>query len=873
MRLFRAVAGCIVLLLGACGGGDSTTSSSASDAVVAVGAEVTLEACPGTSPGLFAVEPSGTLRWSRCDDKGSYQLITVAIADGLAYIVEQSGEAPTLLALDVDGGTEVWRYTFSSLNDGFGYDALYASDRASFAAGGVIVLDVPGDNGSDLVGLDAQSGEERWHVADDGGRVVTLKTDDLVVTGVAFGGELAGDGPTGSVVAYDRQSGEQRWLAADVPYFGGGGGARVAGDTMVLQLWADAAPAGVMGIDLETGEERWRHDDQFWLQSAGDDAVLGVAGDVPMSGVLLALAPDDGTELWRASASSFTAAASTQQDTATNVAEQAAMPPWMNTLTVDTTVVAQVEQVVVGFDARSGDERWRRETPLRILSGGAGNALLHGMQSGLELIRIDDGATVWSASFSADTVAQAAIASDLVVLSLAHIDMEGPVDTASGQTYVDPAKLSVGCTGGTVLTGAFIPPIGPGSPVSDLTVLVSADKSNFCVINSSGVEDMVPFEPGQNVNEPEVTVVQGTLTNYLVVAVPAKWGQNPQVSVAGGQPLSSAVTRDGTVMLIVDYAPLGSTPDQYVDRTFTFTDFEGQILEEVTVSAPPTGSMEDVVACLAQHGANVAPQGMPNTAPPDEQPLDPAVASAAWTACRPNVLLFFEMSGQNLPEGALETLDCMASKGFFQLFGGGEVDAAAKEQALSECEASLPLGPGGLRCNVYTIGTDGALSNEPVRRNLLGFGMGAKATATATATVGQHVTVTIPAQETDLIDSATGYEILEHSAISRTFTVTGATIVPGSLIQDPPTDATAETTATATDSTVSLDWVTPIARSGDVTFPAAHFDIVASSPGTANIVFTSYDSTMQLQSPEGVETPVRVLCTTDDRIVTAITVS
>jgi hypothetical protein len=548
-----------------------------------------------------------------------------------------------------------------------------------------------------------------------------------------------------------------------------------------------------------------------------------------------------------------------------------AMPPWMNTLTVDTTVVAQVDQVLVGFEARSGDERWRRETPLRNLSGGAGNALLYEMQSGLELVRVDDGASVWSASFSADTVAQAAIAGDLVVLSLAHVEMEGPVDAGSGQAYVDPATLTVGCTGGSVLTGAWIPPIGPGQPVDDLTVLVSADESSFCVINSSGVEDVVPFEPGRVVSEPEVTVVQGTLTDYLLVAIPAKWGQNPQVSVAGGQQLSSAVTGDGTVMLVVDYAPLGSTPDQYVERTFTFTDFEGQTLEEVTVSAPPTGSMEDVVACLAQHGANVAPQGMPNMAPPDEQPLDPAVASAAWTACRPSFLLFLELSGQDLPERVLETLDCMASKGFVQLFDGGEVDAAAKEQALSECEASFPLGPDGLRCYVYTIDTDGALSDEPVRRNVLEFGMEAKATATATATVGEHVTVTIPAQERELVDSAAGYEILEHSDIIRTFTVTGATIVPGSLVQDPPTDVAAATTATATDSTISLGWVTPI--DGVVTFPAAHFDIVASSPGTANIVFTSYDSTMQLQSPDGVETPVRVLCATDDRIVTGVTFS
>ena len=59
--------------------------------------------------------------------------------------------------------------------------------------------------------------------------------------------------------------------------------------------------------------------------------------------------------------------------------------------------------------------------------------------------------------------------------------------------------------------------------------------------------------------------------------------------------------------------------------------------------------------------------------------------------------------------------------------------------------------------------------------------------------MGEPVTVTIQALETGLIPRAVGVEILEHSDIVRTFTVTGATIIPGSLVQDPPTDATAET--------------------------------------------------------------------------------
>lgn len=420
MRPFRTAAGCVVLVLGSCGGGDSTTSSSTT---AMTGVEMTLEACPSASRGLFAVEPSGALRWSRCDEKWNYELITVAIADGLAYVVERSGDTPTLLALDVDDGSEVWRYAFSSLNDGFAYDALYAFDTASFAAGGVIVLDVPVDNGSDHVGLDARSGEELWRVTDDGGHVVALNTAELVVTSVAFGGDFAGNGHTGSVVAYDRQSGEQRWSAANVPYLdGGGGGARVAGDTMVIQLWGDEMPAGAMGIDLDTGETRWRHDEALWVQSAGDDAVVGVVGGTLTGGELLALAPDDGTELWQKSASSFTATASTEQATATSVAEQATMPPWFNTMTVDATVVGQVGKVLVGLEPRSGDERWRRETSLDNWSGGAGNVLLYEMQTGLELIRADDGTVIWSTSFSADTIAQAAMASDLVVLSLAQLE-------------------------------------------------------------------------------------------------------------------------------------------------------------------------------------------------------------------------------------------------------------------------------------------------------------------------------------------------------------------------------------------------------------------------------------------------------------------
>jgi hypothetical protein len=326
-------------------------------------------------------------------------------------------------------------------------------------------------------------------------------------------------------------------------------------------------------------------------------------------------------------------------------------------------------------------------------------------------------------------------------------------------------------------------------------------------------------------------------------------------------------------MLVVDFAPVGATPDQYVERTFTFTGSDGQILDELTVSAPPTGSIEDVLSCLAQHGAHVAPLGIRDTGPLDKQPLDPAVASAAWTACRPLAFLAFETMNQSPPPGEMESMDCMATKGFIKMFTAGEIDQVAWAKAVSECSASLPLVPGGLSCDVYTIGPDGAISAEPVFNDLLGFGMGARATSPATATTGAPVTVTIEANDGQLIDNALGFEILEHSDMVRTFTVTGATIVPGSLVQEPPADATAETTATATDATVSLGWVTPIAGGGQMAFPPARFDIVASAPGAVTITFSGYDNTMRVRSKDGVETRVRAVCATGGRTLATITVS
>ncbi len=862
MGTHRGVAATMVLLLGTvgCGGAGTSTGSTTTDSRQA-GPKITLDACPGTVPGLFAVDHGGTLRWSRCDENGNYSLMPVTIADGLVYIIEPSGGEPSLVALNADAGTEVWRFGFSYLNEGWGYEAVRASDKASFAASGVIVLDVESGTGVDHVGLDSKSGHELWRVPDDGG-LVTLNTEELVVTAVGFGGDLAGTGPTTRVAAYDRRTGERRWVAEEVPYFGSSTGARLAGHTMVVQSYANAAPAGVMGIDLGTGTELWRHDDLFWLVSASADVVVGLAGrvDSPTSAELIALDPDDGSELWHASAAF-----------PTSFADKTAMQAWTNTLLIDGTVVAQTGEVLVGLDPRSGEMRWRRNTDFTGLAGGGGQILLSKMQSGLELVSIEDGAVRWTTSFAAAMDVGSAVTDDLTVLSLVRIPVPTSAPTGPSPTYADPAAGSVGCKDGTVLSGAFIAPIGPGEPTFGLTVLISADESSFCVTNSSGTEDVVPFQPGRVVDKAEAQLVLGAIADYLVVAVPSIWGQNPEVRTGQSQQLASAITPDGATMLVIDYAPVGASPDMYVDRTFTFTDSERQTLDQVTLAAPPTGSIEDVLACLGQRGIHVAPLGTPDTNQLDKQPMDPSLTNSAWSACRPLVLLWFTSSGQNLPQAGLDSMDCMATKGFIEMFTAGEIDEAARGAAMAECNAAQPLGDSGLRCDIHTIDSNGTVSAEPILTDLLGFGADAQATAPATATIGERVTVTIPALTARLIDSALSYEVVEHRDSVRTFGITGATIVPGSLVLDPAAGIGAS--ATATETTVTLGWATPVAGGAEVTFPEAKFDIVANAPAEVTVIFASNDSTMRVRDSDGVETQVRALCTTDDRVLTTIAVS
>lgn len=861
MRGFRNLTATLGLLVGvaACGAGSADDPTSSSEEPV----QVALTACSDGLGGLSAIDSSGEIRWTRCDTSGDHTVLPVAITGSISYVVEQSiSEGPALVALDIDHGDEMWRSEFPAMNEGFGFDAVYASDKASFAAGGIIVLDRLDDGDVAHVGIDATTGEERWRVVGDG--LVTLNTDELVVTSTEFAGDLVGSGPAGTVTAYDRRNGELRWQAEAVPYFGGAGGAMAAGDMMIIRLYSNAGPGGVMAIDLRTGEESWRRDETLVLWSAAPEAVMTAVGDgsgqwVTNSVELVALDPTDGRELWRTSASAD--------------GTDATVAPWVSATSTDGIVIASTDQVTVGLDARSGADRWRHDTASYVAAAGTTEAaaLFVGSDNGLEFVDADDGSVRWAASVpEARQFAGAAIGGELAIIAFGGPEPVAPPDGGAVPVADDPAATSVGCRGGTIVGGGWIPPFGSGVPVFDLTVLTSADGSSFCIVNGAGVEDVVPYPSEREVAELDGAIVQGVLADYLVVTVPADWGQNPSVTLADGQQLSSTASRDGRVVLVIDNAPVGATPEQYVDRTFVFTGSAGNVLAELTVSAPPTPAISDVLACLAKYGAHVAPAGMPETGPLDRQPLEPAIASAAWSACRWLVLLNLESSGQNLPDGTLESMDCMASKGFIQMFSGGDIDAAAHAVAWSECSVSLPLGSSGLRCSIHPIGADGTVSPDPAATDIRGFGMGAEVTAPSTAPTGSRITVVIPTATTGLIGSGLGYEILEHRDFARTFTVVGATIVPGSLVQEESADGGA---AMATADTVVLERRTPVAGGGDAVFPGATFELVADSPGAVTVMFTGYDSTMTLRGSDGVETTVRTLCVTDDRVVATIAVS
>ncbi len=166
----------------------------------------------------------------------------------------------------------------------------------------------------------------------------------------------------------------------------------------------------------------------------------------------------------------------------------------------------------------------------------------------------------------------------------------------------------------------------------------------------------------------------------------------------------------------------------------------------------------------------------------------------------------------------------------------------------------------GMTCDAFVIAPNGTIGTTPVASNLQ-FGTVASVTTPASARPGEVFTVSVLSEALPgLVSEAAGFPVLSHRAFIRVFHVTGATVVPDSAHNSPPTDATAATTS----ATLTLGLATKAPGGGSVTFPEAHADLRTnrdSSEVTVSLV--RFEDTVELRNADGSIITVRVVCAVD----------
>ncbi|HEY7172377.1 MAG TPA: PQQ-binding-like beta-propeller repeat protein [Vicinamibacterales bacterium] len=179
---------------------------------------------------------------------------TPAVAHGAVYFGDFGG---TVWKLDADSGQVIWSH---SVPDYTGNPGDYARTSPSLAGNTLVVGVIPGStsaaNPTNMLGIDAATGELRWkaqihpdpHAAMTGSPVLV---GDMVITGISANGASGGPGGAnaifrGAIVALNAQTGQILWRTYSVPDNGGLPGG-YAGATMFSPPAVDVANGLVYG--------------------------------------------------------------------------------------------------------------------------------------------------------------------------------------------------------------------------------------------------------------------------------------------------------------------------------------------------------------------------------------------------------------------------------------------------------------------------------------------------------------------------------------------------------------------------------------------------------------------------------------------------
>jgi outer membrane protein assembly factor BamB len=351
-----ALAGCLAIAgaIGgsACGGGESA-------------APAAVRSCTALwLPALVAFDAaSGDTRWITCSEELAWR--TVLGVDETTAFVEATDQdySDDVVAYRLSDGAELWRVAAGQTTFGWA--------PGSFAGSGVVVISAPGRSG--VIGLDAETGAERWRT--EGALAPIANTGSIVVLADASS-PLAG--PRSGLVGVDRVTGAELWSDPTLRYEDvsnvvvARGAAAVSGETVVLP-----SHEITLAIDATTGAVLWEGS-RLDHPTAAEDRVVGVSGSARVAALDLA----DGSSAWvQPGSPSYGEIWALGDGAAYVVGERGVLAyelstgtlrwtaeraPGMPQAAVEDGVAVMWESVIGVLEAEDGSIRWSRVDPVGV---------------------------------------------------------------------------------------------------------------------------------------------------------------------------------------------------------------------------------------------------------------------------------------------------------------------------------------------------------------------------------------------------------------------------------------------------------------------------------------------------------------------------
>lgn len=301
-----AVAG---LIGAACGSGGEAPSASPM-VTLAPPSGAAPVSCPLGTALVAADLATGAMLWSRC--AGSMSGIEVLAASESTVLAAEYGEmggGVRLAGLDAVTGAERWGTTVAPFNESYERDAFYADGARG--GSGMVVFSVLESGSHAMVGLDLETGEQRWR-ADALGTFVAGHGEEVAIAvgpGAMFEAPSDAAQPDLLAVAFDRRTGELRWRQDHgIRDMGAPWGPRV-GDGLFVFTQVDPQPEDsdpserrweTVALDAGSGTQRWRRErGPLLLVSAADGTGVGLRpGASPDRYLLEGFATDSGRSRW-----------------------------------------------------------------------------------------------------------------------------------------------------------------------------------------------------------------------------------------------------------------------------------------------------------------------------------------------------------------------------------------------------------------------------------------------------------------------------------------------------------------------------------------------------------------------------------------------